>query len=263
MAEHPDINYLKQDGIGKVVAVGLAELYKEKPKFPIDYLAKWLLNYSKTRENEERIKQEKLKETALREDHTEKLKATEEENVKKAQVEEQKNKDELSFREYIENYEYHEELLLNALPEGIFSRKGVTGVYIAQNEYPIIKPNEETVDDYSSHLDLNRTPVLQYVGGDEVSRNLLLGKELPNEKGVTYDLLRPKEVDPEAEKDENDETDVDAKKDNWVYINDCVVEPRMHYFQIPRLGNIHKLKDYRFIFGYTNIYSLLLNGIFL
>merc|ERR1712029_127361 len=103
MAEHPDINYLKQDGIGKVVAVGLAELYKEKPKFPIDYLAKWLLNYSKTRENEERIKQEKTREASLREEHCEKLKAIEEENVKKAQVIEQKNKDELSFRDFIEN----------------------------------------------------------------------------------------------------------------------------------------------------------------
>merc|ERR1712110_334120 len=211
MAEHPDINYLKQDGIGKVVAVGLAELYKEKPKFPIDYLAKWLLNYSKTRENEERIKLEKSRESALRDEHCEKLKAVEEENVKRAQVEEQKNKDELAFRDFIENYEYHEELLLKTLPEGIFNRRGLTGVYIAQNEYPIIKPSEEAVDDYSSHLDLNKTPVLQYVGGDEVSRNLLLGKELPNDKGVTYDLLKPKEPVDGAEADDNDETDPDAK----------------------------------------------------
>jgi len=97
------------------------------------------------------------------------------------------------------------------LPEGIFERKNLSGVYIAQNEYPLITPPAEAVDDYSSHLDLNKVPVLQYVGGDLKSRTLLLGKELPNEKGVTYDLLKPKEPVGEAEGDENDEVDVDAK----------------------------------------------------
>lgn len=46
MAEHPDIALLKSDKIGKVLAQGLAELYREKPSFPVDYFAKWLLNYS-------------------------------------------------------------------------------------------------------------------------------------------------------------------------------------------------------------------------
>jgi hypothetical protein len=56
---------------------------------------------------------------------------------------------------------------------------------------------------------------------------------LPNEKGVTYDLLKPVGAAGDEPADENDEADVDAKKDNWVYIEDCVVESRMHYFQIP------------------------------
>ena len=39
------IDYLKQDAIGDVLSQGIAEMYLEKPQFPIDYLAKWLLNY--------------------------------------------------------------------------------------------------------------------------------------------------------------------------------------------------------------------------
>jgi hypothetical protein len=49
------IQKLKSDQIGKVIAKGLAVLYQTKPKFPIDYLAKWLLNYSASQENENKI----------------------------------------------------------------------------------------------------------------------------------------------------------------------------------------------------------------
>lgn len=44
--DHPDASYLKRDDIGLVVAKGLAVMYKEQPKNPVDFLAKWLLNYA-------------------------------------------------------------------------------------------------------------------------------------------------------------------------------------------------------------------------
>lgn len=40
-----------QDAIGKVLSQGLAVLYQVQPKFPIDYLAKWLLNKSQEIQN--------------------------------------------------------------------------------------------------------------------------------------------------------------------------------------------------------------------
>ena len=46
--EHPDITYLKQDDIGLVLSKGLSETYKVKPNNPVEFFAKWLLNYSKT-----------------------------------------------------------------------------------------------------------------------------------------------------------------------------------------------------------------------
>jgi hypothetical protein len=43
----PNIAYLERDDISGVIAKGLAVLYLENPKFPIDYLAKWLFTYAK------------------------------------------------------------------------------------------------------------------------------------------------------------------------------------------------------------------------
>ena len=40
------LKYLQQDGIGKVVAKGLADVYTSKPETPIKYLAAWLKKYS-------------------------------------------------------------------------------------------------------------------------------------------------------------------------------------------------------------------------
>lgn len=44
--DHPDAAYIKREDIGVVVAKGLAVMYKTQPKNPVDFLAKWLLNYS-------------------------------------------------------------------------------------------------------------------------------------------------------------------------------------------------------------------------
>lgn len=40
---HPDAQYIMQDSIGPVIAKALAQLYKEKPKNPVDFFAKNLL----------------------------------------------------------------------------------------------------------------------------------------------------------------------------------------------------------------------------
>lgn len=40
------LQYLQQDGIGKVIARGLADVYTHKPNAPVKYLAAWLKKYS-------------------------------------------------------------------------------------------------------------------------------------------------------------------------------------------------------------------------
>ena len=46
--QHKDIKYLMQDEIGSVIAKGLSSTYETRPKNPIEYFAKWLLNYRQT-----------------------------------------------------------------------------------------------------------------------------------------------------------------------------------------------------------------------
>ena len=45
-AEHPDASYIKSDDLGLVIAKGMAVMYRAQPSNPVDFLAKWLLNYS-------------------------------------------------------------------------------------------------------------------------------------------------------------------------------------------------------------------------
>lgn len=65
------VQYLKQDNIGKVIAKGLAVLYTQKPKFPVDFLAKWLLNYSVSINNEGRLEQKLADKESLKQEYRE------------------------------------------------------------------------------------------------------------------------------------------------------------------------------------------------
>jgi hypothetical protein len=44
--EHPNVEYIKREDIGMVISKGLAVTYKMQPKNPIDFMAKWLLQYA-------------------------------------------------------------------------------------------------------------------------------------------------------------------------------------------------------------------------
>lgn len=66
------MDYLQTEEIGGIVSKGLAVLYLEKPRFPIDFLAKWLLTYSRnmklqvTREAAAKLKREKQDQERVR-----------------------------------------------------------------------------------------------------------------------------------------------------------------------------------------------------
>jgi hypothetical protein len=53
-----DADYLKSEDLGKVIAKGMAVLYKANPQNPIDYLGKWLLNQSMVKREEDRQRQQ-------------------------------------------------------------------------------------------------------------------------------------------------------------------------------------------------------------
>ena len=56
--DHPDAAYIKQDDLGLVIAKGMAVMYKSQPANPVDFLAKWLLNYANVQQNAVAAQQE-------------------------------------------------------------------------------------------------------------------------------------------------------------------------------------------------------------
>ena len=55
-----DSDYLKSEEIGGVIAKAMAHTYREQPKNPIDFFAKWLLNYSQVQKNQLLIEEKQL-----------------------------------------------------------------------------------------------------------------------------------------------------------------------------------------------------------
>ncbi len=56
-----DAEYLKGSDLGMVIAKGMAVMYKENPKNPVDFLSKWLLNYSQV----ERVQEDRAEALAV------------------------------------------------------------------------------------------------------------------------------------------------------------------------------------------------------
>lgn len=165
--EHPDIQYLKSDEVGRVIAQGLAELYRVKPEFPLDYLSKWLYNYSNQQAALQAMKQERQRTQLLVED-LQREKRSREEHADELRLEaEARLRNVAAFEEYIEHHEYPDELVNSFFPQGIFDLvAGLTAVYVAFYEYRRKDFDPLENDDETAHLELNLPKVVQYVGGD-------------------------------------------------------------------------------------------------
>jgi hypothetical protein len=69
-----DIEYLKSAGISAILSRGLAETYLNKPAYPVDFLAKWLLRHVEIQRQKEaqKAQQEEIRdkcEAVLLEEH--------------------------------------------------------------------------------------------------------------------------------------------------------------------------------------------------
>lgn len=177
--EHPDIQYLKGDEVGKVVAMALAELYRVKPEFPIDYLSKWLYNYSDQQHAYKSYKtSRKTREELVQDLNRQKLKKEEESNqrlLKREEIKREVNK----FETKVHEAEYHDELINDFLPNEIYRLvPGLTAAYIGLYESQKNEVNLNENDDELAHLALDKPKLIQYVGGDEKVRvkSVLVGQ---------------------------------------------------------------------------------------
>ena len=72
--DHPDVEYIKRDDVGLVIAKGLAEVYKAKPNNPCDYLARWLFNFADVQKKKEADEAKLVKQKEMREQQAQEIK---------------------------------------------------------------------------------------------------------------------------------------------------------------------------------------------
>eukprot|EP00825_Cyclidium_porcatum_P002631 TRINITY_DN1121_c0_g2_i1.p2 TRINITY_DN1121_c0_g2~~TRINITY_DN1121_c0_g2_i1.p2 ORF type:complete len:658 (-),score=176.34 TRINITY_DN1121_c0_g2_i1:285-2258(-) len=231
-----DIKFLMSDNIGKIVCQGLAHLYLAKPKFPIDYLGRWILNKSQEIKNQEKSTKLAQNKKELKEQFKKQQDQIENESKAKEQQLQQVEEKNSQFKKKIQEYEYLEELLVEELPEFLEQNKKLTGVYIGQLNYPPKDINDDEEDE-NAHLQTTQPKVIHYVGFSKSQRTIMEGKILPLEQGVTADVFKEKEAVEEQQQPEDDQQQkAVVQKPNYVYIPDVVKEPKMQFFKIPKLG---------------------------
>ena len=234
-----DINYITEGPVGQVIAEGLAVLYKAKPVHPVDYLAKWFLNYSATQKNLELEEVEEKQQLENIQKYKEYQDILKEQLELKAQEAQRAEKVEEDYRKEVTSHEYHHELLPQSLANFIEKQKGFSGVYIGQFDYPTREINDDQDDEFA-HLDTTAPRQLNYIGASD-SHKFMIGKSLPppdseiaQTKTVTYQVFR--EGDQDAPADADDNPDQIVEKTSYLYVPDVTTEERMYYFRIPRLG---------------------------
>ncbi|EGR28594.1 hypothetical protein IMG5_172240 [Ichthyophthirius multifiliis] len=228
-----DIDYLKQDEIGKVICKGLASLYLENPKFPVDYLAKWLLNYSASLSNENKLEGILQEKEVLKMQHQEQLEKNRQEQERVQQLKLKDEEIDNNFEEKVRNEEYHQELLVSEFPNFLEKRKNLVGVYIGIKDFPFKQINEEDEDE-KAHLDQEAEKIIKYIGYSDSHKDLMSNKILSakEEESVTAAVFKEREP-----VNEDDQENAGPPPPNYVYIPDLVKEPRMTYFRIPKLGS--------------------------
>jgi hypothetical protein len=163
-----DLAYIQTTGVGKVIAMGLGQMYRKQPKFPVHFLASWLENYSQKQEYiaslEENDNKQEQHHRIFVQQREELAKQEEDKKVQKAHEDEklQKVKDEIS------KTTNHEKMIESMLADELMSRIDLTGVYIGLYEFPIVPVSEDNDEDLA-HLNMNSQKVIQYVGGDAKS----------------------------------------------------------------------------------------------
>jgi hypothetical protein len=171
------------------------------------------------------------------------VKKKEEEQVKTKLGEEKKKLSEreqfFKFIKEAQDYDPILNLICNQLKHFI----GATGVYIAIKDQKRKKVTEN--DDETAHLDKD-IEVIRYISWDDQHAELLKGRYLDLESGVTNFLFKPPEEDDKKPDDqvkqddgtgqEEKEKKVEEEKINQVKVDEVVREKKIKFFKEPRLG---------------------------
>lgn len=244
--ENSDIAYIKRDDIGLVIAKGLSKLYRVQPQDPVDYLAKWMLNYSnvKSEANIQIEKKQKWQELKDRKDMEDQNKMREvEEELKKEKEKTSRVED---FKDKIGTAEDLSDMLQD-FTHFLKEHTGATGVYIGK----LIRPNKPIKDEDNdkAHENPEAAEIIKYIHATP-DHDFMINRTLTQEQGLTHDIFKPlptkeEDADGENKADGAEGAEGEAKAEpeptkpvpRHLFIPEVVRENRMHYFKVPKLGS--------------------------
>ena len=232
--DHSNVTYLKQDEIGPVLAQALADLYKSQPKNQLQFLGNWLLNFSKSSSNKKR--EQELED--IKENLREKLsKSKQDERLLQEQILMESQKllegDE-NLRGRIQKSVDVDDFL-NELVNYLKEQTQATGCYIGQLER--VKKPVGALDSESAHIDDSGALVIRYISASAGTEFIIDHILAESEGEVTFSVWKEEEpvVD---DSDEVNESVLTTKKEKkkYVYIPDVLNEPKIKFFDVPKLG---------------------------
>ena len=221
-----DAEYLKSRDLGSVIAKGMAVMYEEEPKNPVDFLAKWLLNYSQVERVAENREEELTEVKGHIGAHAQRMgaRALEAKKVKKAAdaITDEKTAfrkrtaDAVDLCDNLQDLTDHLKKFTNA-----------SATYVGKLVSPK-KPIDEGDND-SSHIDNQSDQVIHFTNANE-EHSFIVDKMLSKGLGLTFDVFTDKPVEEGKEPAETDDL-------NHILVPEVVREPKMHFFKVPRLGS--------------------------
>ena len=259
-----DIEYLKKDKIGGVISKGLAETYLNNPDRPVEYLAKWLLNYVKNeKENlSEKKRNEDFKKLSEKILEQEKIKLKKEEENKKEQ--EKKVEFKNSIYKKVEKEEFVSDLLNKNFFEELKKIFNLNSIQFGKYDFGLKEFNLNEDDNEKAHLEIEGNEKYITFLASDFSNEKIIRDFLPKEESSIYELFEQNnENDENSENKENDNNEENNKKNldedkilnfedlknikkenlskfskNSLFIDDVIKsEKNVFFFGIPKFGS--------------------------
>ena len=238
MSRQTEADYLKSDDLGLVIAKGMAVMYKEDPKNPVDFLAKWLLNYSQVEKaalsKQEQSMQVEKNQKAHQDALAEQAQAEETKKQEAGSKEESQRKFENAVKESTDLQDQLQDLV-----DHLQDFTGATAVYIGKLIAPK-KPIQEGDDD-EAHIDNDSPQILSFCNATK-DHKFLVDQVLNKDEGLTFDVFKDVEVADGEGEEAKAAAEVDPTLPRHILVPEVVREPRIHFYKVPRLGSYLAIK---------------------
>lgn len=221
---------------GSTVAKGLAELAKQRPEHPVEYLARWLLNTQRT---VEQIGQSRQLAAAMKTGAPETTVPRRTEEGAKAEGREAVLAD-FSAEDLGAWFDFRG-FLKERFCDLMALQSGFPNCAAAEFELQERKAEEGTFDP-ELHFDASAAKQLKFVAANRSQRELVAGRVVPEGKGAVRRLLGPQSEPSEVPAEWQVRGGESRKWPEAIYIENVVLEPQMHFFGIPRFGSFLGVK---------------------